>query len=168
MATDVLLINRDDIMRLTSLRGNIDEDKILPHVKTAQDIHLQTILGTALLDKCKDDVDNDTLTGNYKVLVEEYITPVLVFYCMVDFLPFLSFEIANGGVYQHQAEGSIAPDISIINRLDQKFKDRAEFYGRRLADYLCDKGSATFPEINDTSGSNMPSDTDETFHGWVF
>ena len=50
---EVLLINRADIMRLTGLNGNIDEEKILPHVKTAQDIHLQPIIGTNLLAKIK-------------------------------------------------------------------------------------------------------------------
>lgn len=53
MNDDVLLVNRDDIMRITSLSGNVDLDKLLNHIKTAQDIHLQPVIGSKLMDKCK-------------------------------------------------------------------------------------------------------------------
>ena len=71
--SEALLINRADIMRLTGINGNIDLDKILPHVKTAQDIHLQTIIGTNLLDKLKQLVTDgeldDPANEDYKTLV---------------------------------------------------------------------------------------------------
>ena len=99
---EVLLINRADIMRITGLSGNIDEDKILPHVMTAQDIHLQPIIGTNLMQKVKDLIEDDELddAGNeyYATLENTYITPTLVYLVMWDFLPFLQYEISNGGI----------------------------------------------------------------------
>ena len=168
---EVLLINRDDIMRLTGLNGNIDETKILPHVKTAQDIHLQPIIGTNLLDKCKELVEDDELDDvgneNYKTLVETYITPNLVYLVMWDAIPFLQYEIANGGIYQHNSENSQTPTKEEIDVLIQRFKDKAEFYGQRLSGYICEN-NALFPELSESStGADLSADGQSTFSGWV-
>jgi len=171
MATEVLLINRADIMRLTGLNGNIDEDKILPHVLTSQDIHIQPIIGTKLLQKCKDLIEAGTIgdAGNeaYEPLVYTYITPVLVYFVMWDFLPFMQYEIANGGIFQHNSENSSTPGVDEVDKLIQKFKDKADFYGRRLTDYLCDNQSS-FAELSEsTSGAEMNDEGLDLFHGWV-
>ncbi len=171
MATEVLLINRADIMRLTGLNGNIDEDKILPHVLTSQDIHLQPIIGTKLLDKCKDLIEAGTIgdAGNeaYNTLVNTYITPTLVFLCMWDFMPFMQYEIANGGIFQHNAENSATPTVEEVNALIQKFRDKADFYGERMSRYLCDNES-NYPELTEaTSGAEMDDEGQQTFGGWV-
>jgi len=171
MATEVLLINRADIMRLTGLNGNIDEDKILPHVLTSQDIHIQPIIGTKLLQKCKDLIEAGTIgdAGNeaYETLVYTYITPVLVYFVMWDFLPFMQYEIANGGIFQHNSENSSTPGVDEVDKLIQKFKDKADFYGRRLTDYLCDNQSS-FAELSEsTSGAEMNDEGLDLFHGWV-
>ena len=166
---NVLLINRDDVMRLTGLKGNLDEDKLLPHIKSAQDIHLQTVIGTLLLDKCRllvKDGELDT-AGNeaYKLLVETYITPTLVFYTLWDAMPFLQYEVANGGIFQHNSENSATPTDETVMMLIQKFKDKAEFYGKRMTEYLCDN-TPLYPELTaSTSGAEMPDHGQDTFHG---
>lgn len=157
-------------MKLTGISGTVDMDKILPHVKTSQDIHLQTIIGTALLEKCKSLVEAGTLNSagneNYKVLVEQKIAPVLVNYCMVDFLPFMAFEISNGGVYKHTPENTTPLEIGEVYKLVQAYKDKAEFYTTRLKDYLC-TNSNLFPEYVQASNGQMPSTGGDVFHGWV-
>lgn len=158
-------------MRISALRGNIDEDKLLPHVKTAQDIHLQPIIGTKLLEKCKQLVADDELDAagneNYKELVYVYITPTLVFLTLWDAIPFVQYEIANGGVFQHNSENSATPSEAEVNSLLQKFKDKGSFYGGRLSDYLCDSGHK-FPEwISGTEGSELPGGGQDPFKGWV-
>jgi len=171
MATEVLLINRADIMRLTGLNGNIDEDKILPHVNTAQDIHLQPIIGTKLMQKCKDLIEAGTLgdVGNeaYETLVYTYITPALVFLVMWDFLPFMQYEIANGGILQHNSENSATPTEGEVNSLIQRFKDKATFYGTRLTDYLCDNQSSFAELTESTTGAEMDDSGQQIFKGWV-
>ena len=47
--SDVLFIQREDLIRYTLIGGNVDTDKIIPHIKVAQDIHILPILGTCLL-----------------------------------------------------------------------------------------------------------------------
>lgn len=167
--SNVLLINRDDIMNWTGLSGNIDTDKMLPHIATATEVHVQTILGTDLLDKCRTLVKAGTLgdAGNeaYETLVESYVAPVLVFYSMWDMMPFLTYQIANGGIFQHQSENSASPDNETMHMLIQKFKDKGEFYGNRLNDYLCNNQSS-YSELVTNSNGDINSGADQTFHGW--
>jgi len=167
---EALLINRDDIMKLTGIGGNIDQSKILPHVKTAQDIHLQPVLGTDLLDKLKALVTAGDLTdvGNeaYNTLVETYITPMLVNFTLVDFLPFLQFEISNGGIQTHTAENSVNASKNEMDAMVQKFKDKGSFYATRLLDYLCSH-SSSFPEYKTNTLNDMHGGNDVSFGGWV-
>ena len=158
-------------MRLTPLSGNVDEDKILPHVLTSQDIHLQPIIGTKLMQKLKDLITAGTIgdAGNeaYETLLYTYVTPTLVYYVMWDFIPFMQYEIANGGVFQHNSENSATPTFEEVDSIIQRFKDKAGFYGSRMTDYLCDNNSS-FPELNEsTSGAELNDEGQDAFKGWV-
>jgi hypothetical protein len=74
---EALLITRSDLVRFTTVNGNVDTDKFIQYIKIAQDIHIQNYLGTDLLNKIKADIIATTLTGNYETLVETYIKPML-------------------------------------------------------------------------------------------
>ena len=65
----VLLVRRQDILKLTPINGNVDTDKITPFIKSAQDIHIQDILGTKLFEKLIDGVQNSNLTADYNTLL---------------------------------------------------------------------------------------------------
>ena len=43
-----LFVTRHDISVFTAANGNIDNDKLLPFINQAQDIHIQNYLGTDL------------------------------------------------------------------------------------------------------------------------
>ena len=48
---EALLITRSDLVRFTTVNGNVDTDKFIQYIKIAQDIHIQNYLGTDLLYK---------------------------------------------------------------------------------------------------------------------
>ena len=73
MSRNILFCSRNDIVKRTPLGGNIDPEKIIPFVKTAQDKYLLLALGTVLYDKLQDVIASGTLTGVYQTLVNEYI-----------------------------------------------------------------------------------------------
>ena len=79
MAT-ALLITRQDLVRYSVLDGNVDTDKFIGFVKKAQDIHIQAMLGTRLLEKIQADIIAGTLAEPYITLLEDYIKP-----CLIDF-----------------------------------------------------------------------------------
>ena len=75
---EALLIQPIDLKRFTFVDGNLDSDKLLQFVKIAQDIHIQSYLGTDLLNKLKADVTAGTLTGVYLTLLDTYVKPMLI------------------------------------------------------------------------------------------
>jgi len=169
--SNVLLINREDLMKWTGMGGNVDTDKMLPHVMTATDIHLKPILGTQLLDKCRTLVKAGELgdVGNevYSTLVTDYITPVLVYYTMWDMLPFLTYQIENGGIFLHQSENSVTPDEPQMQMLVKKFKDKGESYGQELIRYLC-SNSNSYPELFTNTDDDISPSSRQTFQGVVW
>ena len=161
-----LFVKREDIVRNTILDGNVDTDKFIQFIKIAQEIHIRNYLGTDLYNKISADIIAGTLSGNYLSLVTTYVQPMLIHYAMVDYLPFASFSIKNGGVYKHSSENSEIASKEEIDYLVQKERDIAEYYTRRFIDYMSFNQSL-FPEYYSNSNDDVYPDKDSTFQGWV-
>ena len=161
-----LFVKREDIVRNTILDGNVDTDKFIQFIKIAQEIHIRNYLGTDLYNKISADIIAGTLSGNYLSLVTTYVQPMLIHYAMVDYLPFASFSIKNGGVYKHTSENSEIASKEEIDYLVQKERDIAEYYTRRFIDYMSFNQSL-FPEYYSNSNDDIFPDKDSTFQGWV-
>ena len=162
---EALLITRDDLVRLTALGGNVDTDKFIQFIKVAQDIHIQGYLGTNLLDKIKQDIEDDTLADPYLTLLVKYIKPMLIHWAMVEYLPFAAYTIANKGVYKHSSENSENVDKAEVNYLVEKQRDIAQHYTERFLTHM-GTYSAIYPEYNTNSSGDMYPNTNNFFKGW--
>ena len=78
MSRNILFISRNDIIKRSYVGGNIDPEKIIPFVKSAQDKNILTTCGTVLYEYLQDQIEAGTLTGDYVTLVELYIKDCLV------------------------------------------------------------------------------------------
>ena len=107
-----LFITLKELKRKSIFDGNIDADKIIQFIEVAQDTEIQTYLGTKLYDKLQADIIADTLSGNYKTLVDDYINPMLIWYTQAAYIPYAAYQISNGGIYKHNSENSTAVDQS--------------------------------------------------------
>ena len=160
-----LFISPDDLVKRTAINGNVDRDQMVQFIKIAQDLHIQSLVGTALYNKLKSDVLASTLTGNYETLMTDYVQDVLVHYAMVEILPFLAYKVSNGGIFKKQSENSEGIEKSELEYLIQKERDTAEHYGRRLVSYLTFYGSLTPEYYENQNGQMYPADG-QSFHGW--
>lgn len=165
---EVLFVTRDDILKLTPLNGNVDTDKITPFIKSAQDIHIQDILGTKLYEKLKTLIETSALTGNYETLLRTYVQPVLCHLATADFYMFHGYEIANGGIYRHQSENSSTPSKTEIDMLVQRQRDIGDHYRRRLMDHLSFYAADMYPEYYTNNNDDMNPNTRTRYtSGWV-
>ncbi len=137
---NILFIKRDDVTKRTPYGGNIDPDKLVPFMKTAQDKYILPVLGTVLFQKLETIIVagtvNDVSNAAYKTLLDDYITDCLVYYTVVESLPFLSYNISNTGVQRHLSEQSVLPSKNEIDYLVEKALQSAQFYQERLLTYL--------------------------------
>lgn len=164
MAT-ALLITRDDLVRYTATNGNVDTDKFIQFIKIAQDIHIQTYLGTKLLEKIQADIVAGTLTGNYKSLTENLVKPMLIHWAMVEYLPFAAYTIANKGVYKHSSENSENVEKNEVDYLVEKERQIAQHYTERFTAYMSFNRDL-FPEYNTNVNEQMYPDTFNNYSGW--
>jgi len=168
MAT-ALFISRTDLVKNTILDGNVDTDKFIQFIKIAQEIHIKNYLGTKLYDKISVDIlgtGGASLTGAYLTLVNDYVQDMLIHYAMVDYLPFAAYQVKNSGIFKHTSENSESVSKSEVDYLVQKEREFAEYYTRRMIDYVTFNIS-NFPEYNTNNNEDVYPDKDSLFNGWV-
>jgi hypothetical protein len=163
---EALFITPEDLKRNTSLSGSIDEDKFMQYILIAQEIHLQNYLGTNLYNRLQEGITASDLNANEVILLSDYVQNCLIHFANATYLPFAPWQVANGGVFKHTSENSVAADQSDIDYLVAAEKGLAEYYAQRLVDYLCDN-SDLYPEyITNEFPDIKPDKKVQNIGGW--
>jgi len=147
-----LLLKPNDIPRLTSLSGNIDIDKIAPHVFTAQLNDVRRILGTNLYNKILDSYTADTLADEYLTIYNNYVLMMLAYYSAYYFIGVGSYQIVNNGIVKTTVEGGTSIDMKEADILANKYKGMAGTYEIGLNDYL---STISIPEYTQEDKKNV-------------
>lgn len=166
-----LFISVAELKKKSIIDGNVDSEKILQYIEISQDINIQNYLGGKLYKYMQKIIVNGTIgnpeNANYKLLLDDYIKPMLIWYTQATYLPFSMFQISNGGTFKHRSENSDTVSKEEMDYLVQKAKDTAEFYTRRFMDYICNN-SNLYPEYNDNDSEDMYPDKDVNYSGGWF
>ena len=136
---DVLLISEDYIKSITNISDNLANDYLLPSIKLAQDIDLESTIGTQLLEKLQELVfDNDISNqenSNYKLLLDKYIQPYLAYCTIKHIVPTVAYKIVNQGVVRTDDEKSynvtsneVDKTADYYNHLSNTFKKRLQLF----------------------------------------
>jgi len=168
MAT-VLFIDRTDLVRNSILDGNVDTDKFIFFIKTAQEIHIQNYLSTKMYDALTAAiVAGIDLPANarWKSLLDEYVVPMLIWFTQVDYIPFASYQIRNGGMFKHRSENADTVSKDEVDYLVEKARTNAEWYSRRFIDFMS-FNQTLYPEYTSNSNDDIYPSYDATFNGWV-
>jgi len=153
MSKNILMISVQMLKDRTAVHDNIDEKLIFPEIKAAQDMFILPLCGSALFNKLLTDINANTLGGNYKVLVDDYIVDTLANYVISELPLGLTYQFWNKGVQQKTTDSSITPSMTDLFSVASKYKRRAEEYAQRMRLYLRENASVMFPEyINPGSG----------------
>jgi len=168
MAT-VLFINRTDLVRNSIIDGNVDTDKYIQFIKLAQEIHIQNYLGTkmyeALTAALVAGIDLP-INERWKLLLDDYVVPMLIWFSQVDYIPFASYQIKNGGMYKHRSENADSVSKEEVDYLVEKARTNAEWYSRRFIDFM-GFNQTTYPEYTNNVNDDIYPSYDATFNGWV-
>lgn len=141
MSKNILLISDDILKDRTAIHGNIDPKLLYPEIKTAQDMYIHPILGTALFNKIVNEVDAGTIAGTYKSLLDDYIIDALLYYVLAGLPEALSYQFWNKGVVRKAGDNTELPSMSELIDISNRYRVKAEWYATRLNKYL--KATAT-------------------------
>ena len=125
-----LFITRNDIIKNTPLQGSIDADRLLNFVRTAQDKYILNLLGTVLFYRLQEEITNGTfnqLDVYYQDLMKEHIKPTLIWYAVVEYLPFSGVQFKSEGAVKHETETAKSVSKNEVDYLLQKSMSNADY-----------------------------------------
>lgn len=147
---DVLLISESYIKSVTNISDNIANDYLLPSIKLAQDIDLESTIGTQLLEKLQELIYNNDISNqensNYKLLLDNYIQPYLA-YCTIKHLtPTVSYKLVNQGIIRTDDEKSYNVTSNEVDKVADYYNHLSNTYKKRLQLFLIANYN-NFPEL---------------------
>ena len=164
----VLFISEAKLKDSTAINLNVDVELLLPYVRQAQKLYVETKLGTDLTQKLKDLIVAGTIgnVGNeaYKTLVDEYIGDMLPNFAFYHAIPFLRFKIENGNIYSKTSETGTALSTEEAQHLREEVRNTAEYYTERMIEYVRNN-ITSFPEYNTNSGADVSPDENAYYNG---
>ena len=151
MSTIKLLVSETFIKSSTVLTENVDPKYIRGNIQTAQDLYIETTLGTLLFNDIATKVTAGTITGDDSTLYDKYIKPCLKYYVLSLCAPELSFKLTNKNVSTKNSDNAFSVDGATIKQIGQRYKDLGDEYRQRMINYLCENDTL-FPLYDDNVG----------------
>lgn len=142
-----LLISETFLKENSPIDENTDMKLINPTIWRCQIQYIQNVLGTALYDAILTKIQADTLAGDYLTLVDDYCADALQYWVMYEVQIPLLVKFRDKSVSKKNSTNSTPIDTKMLSRVENRYKDKAEYFTKRISDYLC-TNSALFPEYN--------------------
>ena len=151
-----MLISPNKVKNYGTINLNVSDSEIGNAIRISQNVHLIDILGSDLVERLQELTYNkikgsgETIDDKeqYKVLLDEYVTPVLVYRTAVELSTVLSLKIRNMGVVKNNdtnVQATTAEDVKYLREYYETF-----FYDsvNKMMDFLC-QNKAAFVELPD-------------------
>ena len=140
---DVLLISEDYIKSITNVSDNIAGDYLLPSIKLAQDIDLESTIGTQLLEKIQELIYNNDISNQensmYKLLLDNYVQPYLAYCTIKHIVPTVAYKLVNQGIVRTDDEKSYNITSNEVDKTADYYNHLSNFYKKRLQMFLISK-----------------------------
>ena len=130
-----LLISENYLKEYTNINKNVDMTILTPIVQEVQDFYSIPLLGTNLYNEVLGQVTTSTVTALNQTLLD-LVVPCMLHYAKMEAMPDMKYRLMNKGVMIKNSENSSAADLSEIQFLMDRSKNKAEIYAQRVTNYL--------------------------------
>lgn len=141
----------ENLKRRSFVEGDVNDEKLKVMLQRVQDRYIEPILGTPLYKKVLNDIDTDSLVGNYEVLVKDYVLNVVYSAVDIKAATHQNFKIRNKNVGIADDEYTRANTVEENNNLQDELDKDFWFYKNRLIGYL-KENYKLFPEYCEVNG----------------
>lgn len=153
---NVMLISPQKVKSWGVINLNVNESEIGNAIRISQDIYLRDIVGTDLVERVQrlvynkiqglpDGID-DEANEAYKVLLDDYLTPVLVYRTAVELCTLMTLKIRNMGVVKNNDTNVQATSAADVKYMSEYYSTFFNDKVNRLMDFLCENKEA-FEEV---------------------
>lgn len=134
---NTLFISPSTIKDSYTLIKNLDENIITPYILIAQEREICAVLGIDLYEALQTGIENDMLSSDERKLLENYISPFIMFETFSLLVEPSVAKLRNAGVVNHT--GEYINNVSHKEAIDLKehYKEQSRFYKQRIVEYLC-------------------------------
>lgn len=133
---NTLYISTQHLKDNTVINNNVDNELLEPFIIQAQNKHIEPIIGTGLFNEIKTNIQNNTVSGDTKTLLDDYIQPCLKEWVLYESLPFINYKLTNKSVGTKSSDNSEPAELNELQYLRKNVRDTAEYMSQRLTDYL--------------------------------
>ena len=138
--TTTLLISEAKVRAFSDLNESVDDALMVNGIREAQDIVIQPIIGTILYNTLLTKIDNNSVSGSYQTLIDDYIQPALVYASLYNVTEAVMVRTRNNGLLTPTGgENSVNVDRSMYDAKRQSIFNKQQFYADQLSRYLSEK-----------------------------
>lgn len=138
----ILLISEDTIKTNSFFSDNIFGKYLLPAISEAQEIYLQGIIGECLYKKVLGMVSDGSITAStnehYKVLLDNYIQPFLLYQVQTNLVFILNVKADNMGTVISKDEYIQTLSQGNIDLIRSELQIKTDHYAKRMMSFLLD------------------------------
>lgn len=129
---------------------NVDERKLALAILTVQDMRIHTIVGTGIFNNLKTEIIAGSVsssTPDNVTLLDDFIQPAMLWWVIAEFPMWFTYALTNKSVMKKSSDNSTPIDTGEQTRIEQRAKDHAEWYSKRITEYLLEN-QADYPLFN--------------------
>lgn len=166
------LISTEFLKAHTIINNNVTDELLNNAIFEAQVIHIQQTIGTKLYEKLITLVRTNDIHqpqyADYKNLLDGYVMECTAYWALYECLPYIRYKVVNKGVATQNSEWSNGVDSQELNRLQESIADKAQFFTRRLSDFIL-QNRTLYPEyIMNNKIDELHPNGGEYFSGFQF
>tara|TARA_R110000822_G_scaffold72922_4_gene175289 strand:- start:3604 stop:4185 length:582 start_codon:yes stop_codon:yes gene_type:complete len=163
------LMKTNDQGLLSYVESNFDEQMLGQLIWDIQELYILPIVGTALYDELRTQIQAGTLTASNQTLLFEKINPALMWHLLSKGAHIFTYKIRNKGIVTQSSDNSQPATMNELDRMVKQFESFAQTYSDRLMKYLVEN-STTFPlYYNAGDGVDAIQPRGEQYNvGWYF
>jgi hypothetical protein len=158
-----LYISTEYLRKQTIINDNVQGEILESVIKQVQETEIQSLLGTSLYYKINGLINDSSITGttnsNYKELLDDYIIPCLLQYCVWNSSIYLNYKFTNKAINTQKSDDSEPLGLDELKYLRDELRNTAQFYGERLVKQLKCNTDLYSEYLECTDGGIHPDNT---------
>lgn len=133
----ILLISAKKLKENAYINENVNDKTVAVTIERVQDLLLSDVLGYEFYDDLISNVEAGTISQDYKVLLDRYISKFLITACDYKILKHLWQDVREKGVIQTSDQFGNQTSFDDLNKL--QYDNNSDYLGYKniLEEYLC-------------------------------
>jgi hypothetical protein len=130
------MVSEEKLKSYTSIHESVSPKDLVPYVLQAQEIYLRNYLGGTFYNQLVEQIKNNVISAPNRLLLDDFVGPILVNYSFYHAIPFLAYKIFNKSILKPNSENAPSVELDEVKFLQTNVREVAESYVEQMQRYL--------------------------------